>query len=68
MEFPLWDILDALERWITFLETGRRGELHRLAIRSIEQVDFQVEADVNDFLATPEMATEYERIRRVLAR
>ncbi|SBT45723.1 hypothetical protein [Micromonospora auratinigra] len=66
MDFPLPAILDALERWTAFLETGRRDELYELAIRSIELVDFQVEADLDDVLATPEMAAEYDRIRRLL--
>jgi hypothetical protein len=34
----------SLDRWTTFLETGERRELYELAIRSIELVDFQVEA------------------------
>ncbi|MEV6811610.1 hypothetical protein [Micromonospora sp. NPDC051296] len=47
-------------------EAGQRGELYELALRSIEQVDFQVSADLSDFLAEPEMAAEYERIERLL--
>lgn len=66
MDFPVWNILDALHQWTTFLETGGRGEIYQLAIRSIEQVDFQIEADLNDVLASPEMTAEYKRIRRGL--
>lgn len=57
----------ALAHWHSYLEQNRRGELYELAIRSIEKVDHEVSADLDDFLATPEMAAEYERIRRLLA-
>ncbi len=58
--------LSALEHWTTYLETGQRGELAELALRSVEQVDYQVSADLDDFLGKPEMAAEYERIVRLL--
>jgi hypothetical protein len=67
MDPELLTVLTALEHWTTYLETGERGELYELAIRSIEQVDFQVSADLGDFLAKPEMAAEYERIERLLS-
>ncbi|KXK60309.1 hypothetical protein AWW66_19510 [Micromonospora rosaria] len=66
MDPELLTTLAALEHWTTYLETGRRGELHELALRSVEQVDFQVSPDLGDFLAAPEMAAEYERIQRLL--
>ncbi|GAA3783762.1 hypothetical protein GCM10022225_84880 [Plantactinospora mayteni] len=66
MDTELLNVISALEHWTTYLETGQRGELYELAIRSIEQVDFQVSADLSDFLAKTEMATEYERIERLL--
>ncbi|TDC61240.1 hypothetical protein E1258_12195 [Micromonospora sp. KC207] len=66
MDPELLTIVSALEHWTTYLETDQRGELYELAIRSIEQVDFQVSADLNDFLAKPQMAAEYERIKRLL--
>lgn len=66
MDPELLTVISALEHWTTYLETGRREEIYELAIRSIEHVDFQVSADLSDFLATPEMATEYERIERML--
>jgi hypothetical protein len=66
MDPGLLTVISALEHWTTYLETGRRGELYELAIRSIEEVDFQVSADLSDFLAKPEMAGEYERIERLL--
>ncbi|MCO1599403.1 hypothetical protein M8C17_30035 [Micromonospora sp. RHAY321] len=59
-------VISALEHWTTYLEENRRGELYELAIRSVEEVDFQVSADLDDVLATPEMAAEYARIRRLL--
>ncbi|MBM7493627.1 hypothetical protein JOD64_004849 [Micromonospora luteifusca] len=62
----LLTVITALEHWTTYLEENGRGELYELAIRSIEEVDFQVSADLDDVLATPEMAAEYERIRRLL--
>ncbi|MEU6223780.1 hypothetical protein [Streptomyces sp. NPDC047042] len=40
------------------------GELCGLAIRSVEDVDHEVFAVLDDFLGTPERAAEYERIRR----
>ncbi|WP_369224412.1 hypothetical protein AB5J52_26875 [Streptomyces sp. R39] len=58
--------ISALAHWQSYLEQNRRGELYELAIRSIEDVDYEVSADLADFLATPEMAAEYERIRRLL--
>ncbi|MFY1620553.1 hypothetical protein [Micromonospora sp. WMMD736] len=56
----------ALEHWTTYLEENGRGEIYELAIRSIEEVDFQVSADLDDVLATPEMTAEYARIERLL--
>jgi hypothetical protein len=58
--------LTALMHWSSYLRGRRRGELYELAIRSIEDVDFQVNADLDDVLATPEMSAEYERIQRLL--
>ncbi|MFI8527231.1 hypothetical protein ACIGB8_22435 [Promicromonospora sukumoe] len=57
----------ALAHWHSYLEQDRRGELYELAIRSVEEVDHEVSAALDDFLATPEMAAEYERIHRLLA-
>ncbi|WP_328752252.1 hypothetical protein OHT57_42300 [Streptomyces sp. NBC_00285] len=58
--------VQALAHWHSYLNQNRRGELYELAIRSIEDIDHEVSADLDDFLATPEMAAEYERIRRLL--
>ncbi|MEU4470500.1 hypothetical protein [Micromonospora sp. NPDC023888] len=62
----LLTVITALEHWTTYLEENQRGELYELAIRAIEEVDFQVSADLDDVLATPEMAAEYARIERLL--
>lgn len=59
-------VISALAHWQSYLESNRRGELYELAIRSIEDVDHEVSAALDDFLATPEMAAEYERIRSLL--
>ncbi|MFC8365646.1 hypothetical protein ACFUIY_37975 [Streptomyces griseorubiginosus] len=58
--------IQALGHWQGYLEHGGREEIYELALRSIEDVDHEVCAALDDFLATPEMAAEYERIRRLL--
>ncbi|MEV7394607.1 MULTISPECIES: hypothetical protein [unclassified Streptomyces] len=58
--------ITALAHWKSYLEQNRRGELYELAIRSIEDIDHEVSANLDDILATPEMAAEYERIRQLL--
>lgn len=60
-------VIVALAHWQGYLEHNRRGEVYELAIRSIEDIDHELSADLDDFLATAEMAAEYERIRRLLA-
>lgn len=61
----LW-ALDALEHWAGFL-VGRDPEfIVQLAIRSLEAVDHEVSARLDDFLASPEMAAEFDRIGRHL--
>ncbi|MET8279624.1 hypothetical protein [Micromonospora sp. NPDC005174] len=62
----LLTVFTALEHWTTYLEENLRGEIYELAIRAVEEVDFQVSADLDDVLATPEMAAEYARIERLL--
>ena len=66
MDTGLLTMISALEHWTAYLEEDGRDDLYELAIRSIEQVDFQVSAELDDFLAKPEMAAEYQRIRRLL--
>ncbi|MEU5401463.1 hypothetical protein ABZ348_19470 [Streptomyces sp. NPDC005963] len=59
--------VSALEHWKNYLEQNRRSELYELAVRSLEDIDHEVSAALDDFLATPEMAAEYQRIRLLLA-
>ncbi|MFI7295596.1 hypothetical protein [Streptomyces sp. NPDC050121] len=66
LDTKILTVISALAHWKSYLEENRRGEIYELAIRSIEDVDYEVSADLDDFLATPEMAAEYERIRRLL--
>ena len=66
MDPALLIALSALEHWTSYVETGDRDELYELAIRSVERVDFEVSADLGDFLAKPGMAAEFERIERLL--
>ncbi|XVU21324.1 hypothetical protein ACQPZJ_29125 [Actinoplanes sp. CA-054009] len=66
MDFPLVNFLDAVDQWATFLETGEREAVRELAMRAVDQIDFRVEADLSDVLASPEMAAEVERVNRLL--
>lgn len=59
-------VILALEHWQGYLERNARDEIYELAVRSVEDVDYEVSATLDDFLGTPEMAAEYERIRRLL--
>ncbi|GHH42967.1 hypothetical protein [Lentzea cavernae] len=61
----LW-ALEALEHWAGFLDGGDPEFVAQLAIRSLEAVDYEVSARLDDFLASPEMAAEFERIGRHL--
>jgi len=56
----------ALDHWASYLEEEGAHPIAELAILSLEEVDFQVSADVDDFLATPEMRAEYARITTLL--
>jgi hypothetical protein len=58
--------LMALDHWARYLAEGDPGAIAELAIMSVEEVDFQVPANLDDFLATPEMAAEYARITTLL--
>lgn len=52
----------ALAHWADYLTDGKADHIAELAIRSLEVVDFQVSATLDDFLGTPEMAAEFDRI------
>jgi hypothetical protein len=56
----------ALDHWAGYL-TGDPAAIGDLAIMSVEEVDFQVPGNLDDFLATPEMAAEYARITALLS-
>lgn len=66
LDHGLLTAITALAHWHGYLEGNRRGELYELAVRSVEAVDHEVTADLDDVLATPEMAAEYGRLQRVL--
>ncbi|MEU6355914.1 hypothetical protein ABZ896_42490 [Streptomyces sp. NPDC047072] len=66
MDTEVLAVLQALEHWQGYLERNARDEVYELAIRSVEDVDYEVSAVLDDFLATPEMAAEYARVRRLL--
>ncbi len=61
----LW-ALQALEHWASFLVDRDPEVVVQLAIRSLEAVDYEVSARLDDFLASPEMAAEFDRIGRHL--
>ncbi|MFD5829424.1 hypothetical protein [Lentzea sp. NPDC060358] len=61
----LW-ALEALEHWAGFLADRDPELVVQLAIRSLESVDFEVSAPLGDFLSSPEMAAEFDRITRHL--
>ncbi|WP_330276041.1 hypothetical protein OG205_10730 [Lentzea sp. NBC_00516] len=57
----LW-ALEALDHWASFLADRDPEFVVQLAIRSLEAVDYEVSARLDDFLASPEMAAEFDRI------
>ncbi|RDI24432.1 hypothetical protein [Lentzea flaviverrucosa] len=57
----LW-ALEALEHWASFLADRDPEAVVQLAIRSLEAVDYEVPARLDDFLASPAMAAEFDRI------
>ena len=58
--------LQALHHWADYLADGGAEPIAELAIRSLEEVDYQVSARLDDFLGTPEMAAEFDRITTLL--
>lgn len=59
--------LQALEHWAGYLAEEDPELIAELAIRSIEEVDYEVSASLDDFLGTPEMAAEFARISTLLS-
>ncbi|MGW6443171.1 hypothetical protein [Lentzea sp. NPDC055074] len=66
METQVLQALQALEHWAEFLADRDPEPVVQLAIRSLEVVDHEVTAALDDFLAHPEMASEFDRIGRRL--
>jgi hypothetical protein len=58
--------IQALDHWADHLADGGPEPVAELAIRSIEEVDYHVSAELDDFLGTPEMAAEFDRITTLL--
>ncbi|MET9224567.1 hypothetical protein [Lentzea sp. NPDC003310] len=57
----LW-ALQALEHWMNYLADRDPEHVVQLAIRSLEAVDYEVSARLDDFLASPEMTAAFDRI------
>lgn len=68
MDPPVAFALEALDRWADYLaDPGRSSDaVADLAVVSLNEVDYQVSAELDDFLGTPEMAAEYARITGLL--
>ncbi|MEU4769710.1 hypothetical protein AB0H12_41465 [Actinosynnema sp. NPDC023794] len=58
--------LEALDRWADYLADPNPDAVADLAIASLNEVDYQVSAELDDFLGTPEMAAEHARITGLL--
>jgi len=61
----LW-ALESLELWAAWLENHGSGPIEGLAVHLLESVAYEVSASVDDFLATAEMAAEFDRITQAL--
>lgn len=59
--------VEALDHWARYLADDDPGFLAELAVRSLEEVDYRVSAELDDFLGTPEMAAEYARSSALLS-
>ncbi|MFD9697484.1 hypothetical protein [Lentzea sp. NPDC059081] len=66
MEPQLLWALEALEHWAGYLADRDPEFVVQLAIRALESVDYEVSAPLDDFLVSPEMTAEFERIGRHL--
>jgi hypothetical protein len=66
MDQPVLRTIMALEHWAGYLTDHKPEFIAELAIRSLEEVDLRAPADYHDFLRTPEMAAEFDRIARLL--
>ena len=63
----LLQLIDAIAAWTAYLDTQKMSDLLLLANMAVEQIDFQVEAPLDDFLSSQEMRAERDRIAACLA-
>jgi hypothetical protein len=66
MDPQVLSAISALDRWADYLAGDDADAIGDLAILLLEEVDFKVSANLDDFLGTPEMAAEYARITALL--
>lgn len=66
MDPQVLSAITALDHWARYLADEDPDPIAELAILSLEEVDYQVSADLDDFLGTQEMAAEYARITTLL--
>ena len=67
MDPCLLQLIDAIAAWAAYLDTQKMSDLLLLANMAVEQIDFQVEAPLDDFLSSQEMRAERDRIAACLA-
>jgi hypothetical protein len=66
MDPQVLSAITALDHWASYLAEESPDPVAELAILSLEEVDYQVSANLEDFLGTQEMAAEYARITTLL--
>lgn len=66
MDRALLTMIEAIDAWATFRQSRDPDTVVRLATLSVEDVDFDVNASLDDFLATPAMQAERDRIAAAL--
>jgi hypothetical protein len=67
MDPYLLDVIVSLQDWVDYLNTKNTYYLLHLADQLIAQIDWEVGASLDDFLASPEMRAERDRISALLA-
>lgn len=66
MDPRLLGVLEALAYWARFLIDRDVEQVVRLALAAVTEIDYRVGVDLEDILSEPEMAAEFQRIRREL--
>jgi hypothetical protein len=66
MDPQVLSAVSALDLWARYLTEESPDLIADLAVLSLEEVDYQVSADLEDFLGTQEMAAEFARITTLL--